>query len=231
MFTRGLAALILLFGFSLSLQAEFLYKDDVVNHEKFTNEINMIGQELYEKTGVSLYLVMMRDLDQNQTIVDYEEGLMDELRQPAVVLTFVELRQKVDILARPQSLYKDFDKKQILSPSATFIGAVISAVIFGRSWDDYKEIFGNYGGTILPLLAEKAKGKDIVEKYSVAMFNGYSDIADQVAASKGVKLSSSAGSGSKIFINILRLVFYGIILYALIQYIRNKMNKGKEPDA
>ena len=74
-FTRGLAALIITLVFSLSLQAEFLYKDDVVNHEKFTNEINKIGQELYEKTGVSLYLVMMRDLDQNQTIVDYEEGL------------------------------------------------------------------------------------------------------------------------------------------------------------
>ncbi len=225
-FTRGLAALITLL-FSLSLHAEFLYKDDVVHHEKFAHEINSIGRELYDKTGIALYLVMKRELDNNRTIVEYEESLIPELQQPFVLLTFVEMQKKVDILARPQSLYKDFDKKQVLSPSATFIGAVVSAIMFGRSWDDFKEIFGNYGGTILPILAEKAKGKDIVEKYSVAMYNGYTDVADQIAASRGVKLSSSAGNGSKIFIDILRLVFYGIILYALIIMIRNKIRKGK----
>jgi hypothetical protein len=225
-FTRGLAALILLFG--ISLHAEFLYKDEVVQHPKFTAEIEKIGQELYEKTGISLYLVMVRDLEQNRTTVDFEKSLIGELKEPFVVLTFVELQKKVDILARPQSLYKDFDKKQILSPSATFIGAVVSAAMFARDWDDFKEIFGNYGGTILPILAEKAKGKDVVEKYSVAMYNGYTDIADQIAASKGVKLSSSAGNGSKIFIDILRLIFYGIILYALVTLIRNKLRKGKE---
>ena len=225
-FTRGLAALILLFG--ISLHAEFLYKDEVVQHPEFTAEIEKIGNELYDKTGISLYLVMVRDLEQNRTTVDFEKSLIGELKEPFVVLTFVELQKKVDILARPQSLYKDFDKKQILSPSATFIGAVVSAAMFARSWDDFKEIFGNYGGTILPILAEKAKGKDVVEKYSVAMYNGYTDLADQIAASKGVKLSTSAGNGSRIFIDILRLVFYGIILYALIILIRNKLRKGKE---
>jgi len=226
-FTRGLAALTLLTLFTITLHAEFLYKDDVVGHEKFAGEIEKIGNELYAKTGISLYLVMVRDLENNQSIVDYEKSLEPKLRKPFILLTFVELQKKVDIFARPKSLYKDFDKKQVLSPSATFIGAVVSAVMFGRSWDDFKEIFGNYGGTILPILAEKAKGKDIVEKYAVAMYNGYTDIADQVAASKGVKLSSSAGNGSKYFLDMLRLVFYGIILYAIIILIRKKMRKGK----
>ncbi len=226
-FTRGLAALTLSVVFAFSLHAEFLYKDDVVGHEKFADEINRIGEELYDKTGVSLYLVMIRDLENNQSIADYEKSLAPQLHKHFVVLTFAELQKKVDIFARPKSLYKDFDKKQILSPSATFIGAVVSAVMFARSWDDFKEVFGNYGGTILPILAEKAKGKDIVEKYAVAMYNGYTDIADQIAVSKGVKLSASAGNGSKYFLDILRLVFYGIILYALIILIRNKIKKAK----
>jgi hypothetical protein len=229
-FTRGLAALILSLCFTYTLQAEFLNKNDVVQNDKFAEDIESIGNELKQKTGISLYLVMLRDLDDNMTTVDFEKSLVDELDEPFVVLTFVELQKKVDIFARPQSLYKDFDKKQILSPSATFIGAVVSAAMFARSWDDFKEIFGNYGGTILPVLAEKAKGDDIVKKYSVAMFNGYSDIADQIAASHGVKLSSSAGNGSQIFFDILRLVFYGIILYALIMIIRNKMQKRKGSD-
>lgn len=231
--TRGLAALIFLFFLSRSLHAEFLYKDDVVHNPKFSEQIESIGQELFEKTRISLYLVMLRDLEANQTIADYEKTLSAELDKPLVMLTFVEMQKKVDILARGRSeaetvsLYNSFDKKQILSPSATFIGAVVSAVMFARSWDDFKEIFGNYGGTILPVLGEKAKGKDIVEKYSVAMYNGYTDIADQIAETRGVNLSSSAGSGSKVFINILRMVFYGIILYSIIIFIRNKMNQRK----
>ena len=228
-FARGLAALIILF-FSVTLQAKFLYKDDVVYNDKFTDEVEKIGQELYSATGISLYLVMLRDLDSNQSTVDFEKSLIDELKEPFVVLTFVEMQKKVDILARPQSLYKDFDKKQVLSPSATFIGAVVSAAMFAHSWEDFKEIFGNYGGTILPVLAEKAKGADVVKKYSVAMYNGYTDIAEQIAASKGVKLKSSAGKGSQIFLEVLRIVFYGMILYALIMYIRSKMRKRKRID-
>lgn len=230
MLARGLAALIFLSLFSFSLHAEFLYKDEVVHNIKFAEHIESIGKELHEKSGISLYLVMLRELDQNQTAVDFEKSLTSELKEPFVVLTFVEMQKKVDIFARPQSLYKSFDKKQILSPSATFIGAVVSAVMFAHSWEDFKEIFGNYGGTILPVLGEKAKGKNIVEKYSVAMYNGYADIADQIAETKGINLSSSAGSGSKVFINILRLVFYGIILYSIILFIRNRMRKGKSSE-
>jgi len=225
-FTRGLAALIFSLFFSLTLHAKFLYKDDVVHNDKFAAEIDHVGQELYDKTGISLYLVMLRDLENNQSTAEYEKSMRGELKEPFVLLTFVELRKEVEIFARPLSLYKDFNKKQVLSPNATFADALVSAVMFGRSWDNYKEIMGNYGGTILPVLGEKTKGADTVKKYSVAMYNGYADVADQIAASKGVKLSSSAGNGGKIF-----LVFYGTIIVALIIYIRNKIRKRKNTNA
>jgi hypothetical protein len=227
---RGLGALILTLFLSSPLFAEYLYKDDVVHNPDFSQQINGIGAELYEKTGISLYLVMVRDLDENQTIAEYEIELMKEVNEPAVMLTFVELKKEVDILARPTSLYNDFDKKRILSPSATFIGAVVSAVMFGRSYEDIKEIMSSYGGTILPVLAEKAKGKDIVSKYSVAMYNGYSDIAEEIAKTHGATLSSSAGSGSKIFIDILRLIFYGIIIYAIVVFVRGRFFRKKRKE-
>mgnify|MGYP000645519722 CR=1 FL=1 len=95
--TRGLAALIFSLLFSTSLFAEYLYKDDVVQRDSFQAEIEEIGTELYEKTGVSLYLVMKRDLDENQTLAAYELELAKELKQPAVILSFVELRKQVQI--------------------------------------------------------------------------------------------------------------------------------------
>ena len=80
----------------------------------------------------------------------------------------------------------------------------------------------------MPILAERAKGAEIVSKYSVAMFNGYSDVAEQIAAHHNVTLSSSAGSGSKNFIDILRVIFYGIILFAIFKYLRGKYLRRKE---
>lgn len=227
-FSRGLAALTLVLSFLTSLHAEFLYKDDVVKNPKFTQQIESIGSELKAKTGISLYLVMLRDLDSNESITDFEKRISAETNGSAVIMTFVELKKEVDILARPTSLYNDFNKGQVLSPNATFIGAVVSSIMFARSYDEVKELISNRGGTILPILAERAKGAEIVSKYSVAMYNGYADVAEQIAASKGQTLSSSAGTGSQTFIDILRLIFYGIILYALFIYVRGRFFRKRE---
>ncbi len=225
--SRGLAALIFTLLFSNTLFAEYLYKDDVVQRDSFTEEIDKIGAELYEKTGVSLYLVMARDLDENQSIADYELALAKELPQPAVILSFVELKRQVQILANPSLLYADFDKEEILSPNATFIGAVVSSIMFAQSFDDVKEFMSSYGGVILPVLAERAKGDDIVNKYAVAMFNGYSEIAEQIADSRGVKLESAAGYGNQIAIDVIRLIFYGVLLLFVFKYIRGKFFRDR----
>jgi len=225
---RGLPALILLAAFFSSLHAEFLYKDEVVNNPEFTKQIETIGSELKAKTGVSLYLVMVRDLEENQSISDFEKRISSETNDSAVIMTFVELQKQVDILARPTSLYKDFNKDQILSPNATFVGAVVSSIMFARSVDEAKELLSNSGGTVLPILGERAKGDDIVKKYSVAMYNGYADTAEQIAASRGQTLNSSAGTGSQTFIDILRLIFYGTILIALGRYVWGRFLKKRE---
>lgn len=226
-FTQGLAALLLIFLFSFSAHAEFLYKNDVVKNPNFEQQINAIGSELKAKTGISLYLVMVRDLKEGQDIADFEKELIANINEPAVILTFVELKQKVDILARPVDLYKNFNKEQVLSPNATFMGSIMSAVMFANNFDEAKELVVNRGGTILPILAEKAKGNDIVSKYSVAMYNGYADIAEQIAEKHGVTLSSSAGNGSQNFINILRVIFYGVILWAFAIYVWGRFFRKK----
>ena len=226
--SRGLAALTLLGTLFSSAHAEFLYKDEVVNNPEFAQQIETIGTELKAKTGVSLYLVMVRDLENNQSISDFEKQISAETNGSVVIMTFVELQKQVDILARPASLYKDFNKAQILNPNATFIGAVVSSILFARSYDEVKELLSNAGGTVLPILAERAKGEDIVKKYSVGMFNGYADTAEQIAASRGQTLSTSAGTESQTFIDILRLIFYGTILIALGRYVWGRFLKKRE---
>jgi uncharacterized iron-regulated membrane protein len=79
------------------------------------------------------------------------------------------------------------------------------------------------GGTILPLLAEKAKKGEVLGKYSGAMFNGYADIAEQVAATKGIELEHGVGNVNQISILIIKTLFYGIILIAIYMYIKRKL--------
>ena len=220
--SRGLTALIFTLLFSTSLFAEYLYQDDVVQRDNYSDAINPIGQELFEKTGVGLYLVMVRELEANQTIASYALSIAESLPQPAVVFGFSEIDKKVQIIASPSSLYDEFDRDMILSPNASFIGAVISSIMFAKSFDDVKEEMSNYGGVVLPVLGERAKGKDVVEKFAVAMFNGYSEIAEQIAASRGVELESAAGNINQIGVDLVRYIFYGTILFAIFGYFRGR---------
>lgn len=224
---RGLAALIFS-AFFLTLGAnDYLIRDDVVHNPKFSKSINTLGRELYDKTGVSLYLVMLRDLEANQSIADFEAAQMEGLKQPAVMLTFAELPKQVEIFARPASMYEAFDKKQILSPHSTFVESLLSSMLFARSWDEFMELTSHYGGTILPILGRKAKGPDIIKKYSVAMYNGYRDIAEQIAASQNVELSTMEGNSGEIVFWILRVIFYGIIIIALLRYAQIKLRQRR----
>ena len=182
-----------------------------------------MGKELFEKTGIALRLVILKELDHNQTIVQYEKELIHTFNEPTILLTFSEMDKKVDILARPESLYKHFDKKQVLSPTASEIQAFFLAVYFSKTWEEFKDNAFNYGGTIIPILAEKAKGEDIMKKYSVALFNGYADIAEQVAKSKNVKLDSAIGNSNKYLVDTMKFIFYAMVLYGVVMYTRKRI--------
>ncbi|MDD5372906.1 MAG: 3-dehydroquinate dehydratase [Sulfurimonas sp.] len=221
--SRGLIALILTFVFNVSLSAQYLYKDEVIFNPAFSAEIEKLGLELYEKTGISLRLIMLKELPQGMSIVDYEKELMKEFSEPTILLTFSENNSKVDILAQPASLYEYFDKKQILSPVASAVQAFVMAVFYSDGFSSFKEIASSYGGTIIPLLAQKAKEGEVLGKYSGSMFNGYADIAEQVAKSKGVVLANAVGSANQNSILVVKVLFYGFILYGIFMYIKRKL--------
>ena len=121
-----------------------------------------------------------------------------ETEKSSLILTFAETEQKVDIVASKE-LLELFDKEQILSP---------------YPWT----------GTILPILGEKIK-QDPRHKYSVALFNGYADIVEQIAKNKNIVLENSVGDSNKYVLNIIRIIFYSIIIIALTYLLRKSFNK------
>jgi len=71
---------------------------------------------------------------------------------------------------------------------------------------------------IIPFLA--AEDKNLPEaRYSAAMLNGVAEIADEAAESRNIKLDSSIGSESRNFMQGLKALFYGIIIFAVGFYI------------
>ena len=227
-FNRGLYALILTICFQTLLSAEYLYKDEVIHNPSFTNEVEKLGKELYEKTGISLRLIMLRELPNGMSILKYEKELLESFQEPTILLTFSEMDSKVDILANDTSLYKYFNKKQVLSPVASAVQAYIIAMVYAKSWEDFDDITSNSGGTILPLLAGKAKKGQTLGKYSGSMFNGYLDIAEQIADSKRVTLVNAAGNSNKITLLVVKTVFYGIIVFAIFMYIKSRLSTRRQ---
>ncbi len=55
------------------------------------------------------------------------------------------------------------------------------------------------------------------------MFNGYADIAEQIAASKGVVLENAVGSANQTSIFLVKVLFYGFIVYGIFLYIKRKL--------
>ena len=228
--TRGLFALILILVFQTQLFAEYLYKDEIIHNPKFAEEIEALGKELHDKTGISLRLMMLKELPNDMNIVKYEKEVLSQFKEPTVLLTFSEMNSEVDIQTNDSSLYKYFDKEGVLSPVASKVQAFLMAVMYAKDWDDFKNIISHSDGTILPLLGSKTKKHEILGKYSAAMFNGYLDIAQQIAKAKDVKLENDYGSTNQETLFFVKLFFYGFVLYAIIMYIRRFIYKRKHKD-
>lgn len=119
------------------------------------------------------------------------------LKSPYVFLMLEKMHKNIEIFADNDSL-KLFDKEQVLSP-------------FPES------------GTILPILVE-SKGKDV---YNAALLNGYADIAEQIARSKGIVLESGLGNTNKNMINFFRILFYASIVFVVGYLIfKRKVKNG-----
>jgi len=77
--------------------------------------------------------------------------------------------------------------------------------------------------SIFPILGN-TKASDI---YNASMLNGYADIADHIANYFHIKLESSIGNANRDVINILRVLFYGFICFAILFYFMRKSKKRK----
>ena len=195
--SAGLLALIAIFFFSQTLQAQFIVIDEVVKRKAFNEEIEPMGEELAAKTGVNLYLSLVKQTENNESIIEYQRALIKTLKEPAVLFSFIEDSKQVQIYAEDKSLYELFDRKQIMDPLA---------------------IWPFFNGRVIPLIGARAPTEvEDKDKYAVAMFNGYAEISYQIAVSKGIELDTVVADTNK---NIYKILITMIFLISLITVLK-----------
>ena len=194
---RGLLALIAILCFSNPLLSKFIVIDEVVKIDGFNEQVEPMGEELSLKTGINLYMSLVKDTENNQSIIEYQQTLIKTLKEPAVLFSFVENSKQVQIYAEDKSLYKLFDREQIMDPLA---------------------IWPFFNGRVIPIIGAKApKEVDVKEKYAVAMFNGYAEISEQIAASKNIELITSVGDTNK---TVYKFIISGLFFVSLITVLK-----------
>jgi len=178
----------------------YVLVNDGIMPLKEVNKIEEMGKELYQKTKIPVFVAAVKELNKTKPI-----DLINIIKQnnsSYILLYFSTNPTAVNIFASDDAK-KLIDIDQILSPLP-------------------------WRGTIRPIMSP-AFSKDDRIKQGVAIFNGYADIVDQVANSKGVELVSSIGSESRFSFQIIRTIFYAILLFAILQFILNrKKNASKQ---
>lgn len=114
--------------------ADFIVVNENIISPKASVKIESLGQELYSKTGVNVYVAATKSLGK-VTIKKYEKSLTNDLKKPFVLLSLAKDEQKVDIV-NSKILDDKFDKESTLSPFP-WSGTIIPLLTAKKATDKY----------------------------------------------------------------------------------------------
>ncbi len=161
-----------------------------------------MGDELFAKTSVSTVVVAKEHLDKKE-FLEVKNRYLKELNEPFVLWIFSKTymdRKDIGLnqMFKSDGMEKKFDESSLFSP---------------------------FSGTFTKIISIPKSKTDVT---SAAFLNGYADLVDMIADSYGVKLDSSIGSQSKDAINITRVIFYVVMLFFALWFLKNRFLKGKD---
>jgi len=189
----------------ININSRFILEGKELIDPRTIQKIDEMGKELFEKTGVNVYIytkksyfdVEVKDKKERFLhIEEYEKRILNKLQQPYVLISMAVEDMHVNML-NSKDLNSIINRDKILDRD------------------------------IIPLLASHGKNS-LYAKVSAALLNGYGEIADEVAMNlKGITLDSSIESGASTFKEFWRYFMYSLVLFGLLAYIY-AMRKGKK---
>ena len=189
----------------ININSRFILEGKELIDPRTIQKIDEMGKELFEKTGVNVYIYIKKTYldteikDKKEKflrIKEYEQNILKSMERPYVMISMAVDDVYVNIL-NSSDLDSIIKRDNILDRS------------------------------IVPILASHGKNP-LYTKVSVALLNGYGEIADEVAMNlKGITLDSSIESGASTFKAFWRYFMYVLVFLGLFAYIY-AMTKGRK---
>jgi len=134
---------------SMANASYIVVNDDIIS-QKVSQKVESLGNELFLKTKVSVYVAIPKSLEKID-IKKYGETLSKDLKEPFVLLTLAKNEQKVDIV-NSKSLDDKFDKESTLSPFP-WNGTMIPLLTVRKENDKYNAALLNGYADIVEQIA------------------------------------------------------------------------------
>ena len=203
----GLSLLALLLP--LLLSASHFIQNDLIN-TKASKIIEEIGDELSSKTGINAYVIATNEhFPEGFNLVTYSEKFESNISKPYVILIFA-----------PNAVITT------KSEETGRVGLITSSMELKSLYDG-----GDVKDATIDVVAAKDKNSK-QDKYNIGVVQGYSELADQIADTKGVKMTNTIPNETRTIVSILKvLVIFGSMLVLwifLIRPIYMRIKNGKK---
>jgi len=190
----------------LLLNATYILKDDLLRPQA-SKIVEDISQELSQKVGVHIYTIATNErFKPRANLVEYSKKYESNISKPSVIFIF----------APNAKLTQDSDQRGRVAyiPSSKTVAGM---------YDKSKVLDATLG-----VVATKDKNSD-EDKYNIAIVQGVSELADEIASSKGVKLTKTIPNETNEFIGYVKIpvyigslfVFWIFVFRPLLMRIRN----------
>ena len=193
----------------LLLNATSILKNDILN-DAASKYIEQMGKELVDKTGVHSYVVATNEhFPARFNLVAYSKKYETNASKPYVMLIFA-----------PFALITEKSKQRgrvAIIPSSEHIASMYNK--------------GDVMDATIDVIASVDKNK-IEDKYAIGVVQGFSELADQIAKSKGVELTSTIKETRQgiwvvqVIVLIGALVVFWIFIFKPL-FMRMRHGKGE----
>ena len=113
MIKHAMRALVLAYALPLFLSAHFLINDQIIS-PKAAAQIETMGKELTQKTGIHAYVIATTNtIPRTTNLYQYLKRYADKLATPYAVLFFAPNSQRIGLLSSSETLKKMLDGDEI----------------------------------------------------------------------------------------------------------------------
>ncbi len=199
MIKSAMRAFVLACSLSLVSSANYLINDYIIS-PKAGEQIEMMGKELVQKTGIHAYVITTtQKIERTTNLYEYIKRYESKLDKPYALIFFAPNSYRIGVLASSDEIKKMYDPKEVKKYA-------------------------------IDIISTKDSNSD-QSRYDVGVVQAYSELADEIAHAKGVKLDTTIKDKGRWLISLVTwIVLLGSLIVVWVYFghpIYKRIKNGK----